>query len=42
MANKKKKNQKKVTIWVEKNRPGSVAAKHLRSYRALDRIRKGR
>ncbi|MGK7951680.1 MAG: hypothetical protein AB4368_23555 [Xenococcaceae cyanobacterium] len=39
---KKKKQKKKVTIMVEKNRPGSVAAKHLRSYRALDRIRKPR
>ncbi len=42
MAKNKKKKGKKVTIWVEKNRPGSVPAKHLRSYRALDRIRKGR
>ena len=43
MANKKKKKgNKKVTIWVEKNRPGSVGAKHMRSFRLLDRYRKPR
>lgn len=39
---KKKKKSSKVTIYVEKNRPGSKAAKALRSFRGLDRIRKPR
>lgn len=35
------KKSKKVSMYVEK-RPGSMAAKHLRSFRGLDHIRKGR
>ncbi|WP_229640243.1 hypothetical protein [Waterburya agarophytonicola] len=41
-ARKKKKNVSKVTIYEEINRPGSMPAKHLRSFRALDRYRKPR
>ena len=39
---KKNKPKKNVTLYVEKDRPGSVGAKHLRSFRALDRFRKPR
>ena len=41
-SRKKAKKSKKVSIYVEQNRPGWMAAKHLRSFRGLDRIRKGR
>lgn len=36
------KKAKKTSIYVEKNRPGTMAAKHLRSFRALDRFRKAK